>query len=348
MPRRREQIEIEEKEVDNDAVDISQFLSQLQPQIRTSSPYSLINKLLPIENHPATMIYGPSKVGKTRISMWEATALARVMNRKILAVFTESNMEKSDFADLLGMCMYHNVQCELVKLDHLKGIVYYIDKINRTVMNIAKKHPEELSKQPTVYVIDSITALSELVTSSLSASLLSNPTSTIPHQNQYQIAVIDPLRRVVAENIISGYLILTAHETQTRGEPYNPNVPFVKAKPRYVSAGKYKEDAEIYFTDQIPDSLKTCKDTASGNWRGMRAVVVVRSRRNPETEGKGLAFEFVKVNGSVKGNLEVERGVGNVVYRFTPEDMIEEEDVTPVKLKYSVLVPQIRCGPKKI
>lgn len=348
MPRKKTQIEIEEKPVDKDAKDVLEFIKEaFNVKTRPNSPHSVIGKILPIESEPAVLIYGPSKTGKTRLAIWEAAALAREMNRRVLAIFTEANMELNDFADLLYMCMYHNVQCELVKLDHLKGIRYFINKIQSTIQRTAKKKPEELEKFARVFVIDSMTALSELVTSSLSEGILDNPQTTIAYQNPYQIAIVDPLRRVIAQHLLSGFLIMTAHETQTRGEPYNPKVPQVKAKPRYMSAGRYKDDAEVYFTDNIFDSLKTCKDTSSGNWRGMRALVTVRSRRNPDSEGKGIAIELVRVEGSVEGKVEVEEGVGNVVYRFIPADMLDENQ-TPVKLRYSSLVPQIRCGPKYI
>jgi hypothetical protein len=347
MPRKREQIKVEEKEVNPEAKDVLEFIrSSFNVRMRPTSQYSVIGKILPIESEPAILIYGPSKTGKTRIAMWEASALAREMNRRVLALFTEANMEMNDFADLLYMCMYHNVYCELVKLDHLKGIRYFINKLQRTITSTAKKNPEELEKMARVYIIDSMTALSELVTSSLSEGILDNPQTVLAYQNPYQIAIIDPLRRVISQHILSGFLIMTAHETQTRGEPYNPKVPQVKAKPRYISAGRYKEDAEIYFTDNIFDSLKTCKETASGNWRRMRALVTVRSRRNPDSEGRGIAIEFTRVTGSVEGKIEVEESVGSVTYRFIPADMLEEGEAVP--LKYSSLVPQIRCGPKYI
>jgi len=348
MPRKTPQIEIEQRPIDKDAQDVFELLKTMTGvKSRPTSPHSVLGQILSIESEPAVLIYGPSKVGKTRLAMWEAAALAREMNRRVLALCTEANMDQDDFGDLLSMCMYHNVFCELVKLEFLGEIRKFINKLQRSIINAGKENAEELNNLPRVFIIDSMTSLSELVTASLSEGILDNPQSMLAYQNPFQIAIIDPLRRVIAQHLLSGFLIMTAHETQTRGEPYNPKVPQVKAKPRYMSAAVYKEDAEVYFTDNVFESLRTCKDTSGGNWRGMRALVTVKSRRNPDYEGRGVAIEMTRVEGSINGAAQFEIEKGRVTYRFTPADMLPE-GVTPVKLKYNSLVPQLRCGPKQI
>jgi len=331
-------------------LDIISFIS-MRGRRKTSNK-SILSRLIPLEEEPAILIYGPSKTGKTRLAAWEGAALGSVLNRRLLIILTESNVEDSDFADLLSICMHHNVHCEIVKLDHLQGIRKYIRKFTTTITRTARKTQEELEMMPRVVVLDSLTALSELVTSSLSDGLLENPQTLIAYQNPFQIAVVDPIRRVLSTHILNGYLIVTAHETQTRGEPYNPAVPRVKAKPRYASAGRYKEDVEVYFTNDVKefDDMFQCaagKDAMKKeNRKYARVLVVVRARRHPDAEGKALSIVFERVEGEAVGSLSIESVAGSVTYSFTPADMAGD---APVKrFRYNAIVPVPLCGPRKV
>jgi len=330
----------EEAKPEDGAVDISELLRKhFNP--RPSSPHSLLANLLPIEKDPSILIYGPTKIGKTRLAVWEAAALARELNRRVRVLITESNMEESDFMDLLSICMYHNVMCVMEKYDNLAGLRRYIERVTKDVWR--KSKTGELDKVERVYVVDSVTALSEMVTANLPEGLLENPQTAIAYHNPYQIAIIDPLRRLISHFSLAGYLIMVSHETQTRGEPYNPRVEDIKSKPRYTSAGRYKDDAEVFMGENTFNALKGEKCRA---WRGTKALVVVRSRRNPESEGLGLSFQFKRVTGHAEGALVAEAELGSATFSFIPADMLEKGE--PRRIKYYALVPEIVCGPVQV
>lgn len=353
MPRRKKEIEIKESNIDDpDAVDVLSLINKtINIKSRHSSPDSLISKLMNIEVEPSVLIYGPSKSGKSILAMWESTSLASTNGRNLMVIYTEPNIEVGDISILLNMCMYHFIKCKIVKMTDIVAIRRYIERLRKRVYIERKKiheNPELIENEPRVFLLDSITALSEAVNTTLTDGILSNPIGTISYQNQYQNIALSPLRELVSEDALSGFLITTAHETQNRGEPYNPIVTQVKSKPRYVSSGLYKEDAELYVVDNVFETLKTCKETSSTNWKGKQSIVVVKARREPDAVGRGLAFEFIKTEGTVKGHLHIEqKDNGTNIYEFIPEDMVKDENEI-VKLKYNVFVPQIKCGPKKI
>ena len=316
---------------------------------RPKAEKSVINKILPTESEPAVLIYGPSKAGKTRLAIYEAAAHAAVMNRKISAVYSEPNMEPHDYASIVSACAYFNVECEIVKLDRIDGIRRVINKATSFINDKRRKHIDiKKMNLPSVFLLDSLTSLSELITAQVSENLLDNPQGLLAYHNPYQIAIIDPLRRVVSMS--QAMLITIAHETQTRGEPYNPRVSKIKAKPRYVSSAKYKEDAEIYMTDIPPsENLTRCEEVKNAKKEGyaVRYLVTVRSRRCVECEGLGVAIALVPEEGVARAQVEYSFEPGHVVIHYMPEDRAKDPDKVR-DYPYRVLIPRIVCGPKRI
>lgn len=315
---------------------------------RPTPKTSVIANILPTSSEPAILLYGPSKSGKTRLIIHEAAAHAAAMNRKLLAIYSEPNMEPHDFATIVSACAYHNVYCELLKLDRIDAIRKIINKVTSFLTDKRRKKIKlEEFDLPSVFIIDSLTSLSELITAQLSEAMLENPQGLLAYHNPYQIAIIDPLRRLVATS--QAMLFTVAHETQTRGEAYNPNVPKIKAKPRYVSSAKYKEDAEVYMTDTPPsNNLTTCEKLKEAKKKyAIRYLVTVRSRRCLECEGKGIAVALVPKSGVVRAQIEYSFEPGYVIVRFAPEDMATDKSKVR-EYPYTALVPEIVCGPKQI
>jgi len=338
---------------------------------------SIINRVVPVSTEPAILLYGPTKAGKTRLATWEATTLATKLNRRVMLIFSEPNIEDEDIADVLAECAYHNVYCEIVRLDHLIGIQRLTNSLIRDVER-AMRRAEDLTQFARVVVLDSLSGIANLVISGLSENIASSGSpTTLPYVYPTIIKVIDPLRRVLSKTYLNGYLILTAQETGLRGDSYVPGVP-IKSKPKYSGAGQYYEDLEIYIglPKDLPESLMTCEETKE-NKAEYRPLIVAYSRRNPDSVGTGLAFRFVRKTDAlqtieiskrrgrrrkdeqpeqveqtpqqltVRGKIEQVAEIGMLKIRFIPADMLPDESQAET-YTFSPLIPVIGCGPKKI
>jgi len=338
---------------------------------------SILRHLVPIVSEPAIVLFGPTKGGKTRLAAWEATALASKLNRRVLFILTEPNIEDEDIADIISICAYHNVACELHRLDHLTGIRTFTERLMKDVERAMKKS-EDVSSYARVVVVDSVTGISNLVLSGLSENLIeSGASTTLPYVYPWIIRILDPLRRVLSKTYLNGYLIMTAQETGLRGESYVPGLQ-IKSKPKYAGAAQYYEDLEVYvgLPKNMPDSLQTCNETKTDKTE-YRPLIVVHSRRNPQSIGMGLAFKFVRYSPdvvtqkrsrrrkkdeqeqeqqeasqqeqalTVYGRIETSQGTGSLVVKFTPKDMLADESLA-VPIITRPLIPVIGCGPKKV
>ena len=330
---------------------------------------SVLNQLLPVVKEPSIVIYGPTKGGKTRLSAFEATALATKVNRRVSFILTESNLEQEDIRDILSACIYHNVYCILQRFDHLRGLSVFTSKLDRTIMKAIKKEDEsELELIPRVFVIDSITSLANLVLEGLPENILdAGAPTTLPYVYPRITKVINPLRRLMSADYLNGYLIMTAHETQLRGEYYAPGTN-IKSKPKYSGAAQYNDDTEIYLgaTRDLPDSLKTC-NAVKDNPSKFRPIIVATSRRHPDRIGQGVAVTFIRYGeeeitisrrsgkttyGSRtpfvgRGLITSRRDVGGVVYEYIPIDMMgDESEAREIEVK--PLIPVVGCGPKYV
>ena len=330
---------------------------------------SVIGQILPIESEPSIVAYGPTKGGKTRLMAWEATALATKLNRRVGFILTESNVEQEDIRDILSACVYHNVYCMVQRFDHLRGLSVFTGRLERTIMKAIKKEDEyELALVPRVFVIDSITSLANLVLEGLPENILdAGAPTTLPYIYPRITRVINPLRRLMSTDYLNGYLLMTAHETQLRGEYYVPGTN-IKSKPKYSGAAQYNDDTEIFLgaTRDLPDSLKTC-NAVKDNPSRYRPLIVATSRRHPDTIGQGVALTFVRMGeeeltisrrsgkSTVGGNtpftgrgiINSKRDVGGVIYEFIPQDLLGDESEAQ-EIEVKPLVPTIGCGPKYV
>jgi len=336
---------------------------------------SILKNIVPIVSEPAIVLFGPTKGGKTRLAAWEATALATKLNRRVLFILTEPNIEDEDIADIISICGYHNVACELHRLDHLSGIRYFTERMLKDVERAMRKS-EDMSYYARVVVVDSVTGISNLVISGLSESLVeSGAPTTLPYVYPWIVRILDPLRRVLSKTYLNGYLIMTAQETGLRGETYVPGLQ-IRSKPKYAGAAQYYEDLEVYvgLPRNVPDSLQTCEETKADKAE-YRPLIVAYSRRNPQSIGTGLAFKFVRYGPDVAvaqkrgrrrkkeeqqeqtqqqqeqltvyGRIETSVGMGSLTVKYIPKDMLGDENLaTPIVIR--PLVPVIGCGPKKV
>lgn len=329
---------------------------------------SVLGEIIPIQSEPAIVIYGPTKGGKTRLAAWEATALATKLNRRVMFLLTESNVEQEDIRDILSACVYHNVYCEIQRFDHLRGLVAFTYRLDRDIQKaIRKENMSELELIPRVIVIDSITSMANLVIEGLSDNVVeSGAPTTLPYVYPRITKVVNPIRRLLSAEYLNGYLFMVAHETQLRGEVYVPGTN-IRSKPKYAGSAQYNDDAEIYLgaTRDLPDSLKTCEEVRN-NVAQYRPLITALSRRHPDYIGVGAAIRFIRLGGTtvtVKrgrkreevtgepyegyGLVEKSNNPGGVVYRFTPVDMLGDESLAK-KIVARPLKPVIGCGPKKV
>jgi len=291
---------------------------------------------------PSVLIFGPSKTGKSRLAAFEAVIHAQLMNKKLYAIYSEPNIEAEDFADIVSLCAHYKVSCEIVKMDRIEGIRKFVKKVTSFIFDKRRKKIRlEDFDLPSVVLIDSITALSEMVTASQTESMLENPQGLGAYHNPYQIAILDPLRRLVS--ISRAMMYMVAHETQTRGVPYNPRIPSITAKPRYVSAGRYKEDLEVYMTDvPLSSSLTERMRELKREGKAARFLTVVRSRRCIECEGRVAVFYFEEVEGRAKGYIEHSIEPVSVTIKYVPEEMAEgKENEKVTEIPYRALIPRI-------
>ena len=328
---------------------------------------SVLGEIIPIQSEPAIVIYGPTKGGKTRLTAWEATALATKLNRRVLFLLTESNIEQEDIRDILSSCVYHNVFCEIQRFDHLRGLVAFTYRLDREIQKaIKRENLAELELVPRVIVIDSLTSMANLVLEGLSENIVeSGASTTLPYVYPRITKVINPLRRLLSAEYLNGYLFMVAHETQLRGEYYVPGTN-IKSKPKYAGAAQYSDDAEVYLgaTRDLPDTLKTCEEVRN-NVSKYRPLITAMSRRHPDYTGVGVAIRFERLGGT---NITVKRGrkkeeisgepyvgyglvekassPGGVIYRFTPKDMLGDESLAK-QIVARPLIPIKGCGPKK-
>lgn len=289
---------------------------------RPYSTDSILASLTNIGVHPSILLFGPTKAGKTRLAVWEACKQATVLNRRVLGIFVESNMETPDFLQLLAMCAHHRVACEFVKINHIRSLRYYIknlvDKLSRGV----KKDEAELWYR--VYVVDSLTGMSELVLHQLGPNLLDNPRTFNVYFNAWQMDLIDAIRRLVSDDMLAGYMFMVAHETKKVGDKEVSDNP-VNAKPRYSNEARYKTDLELYLTNAIPEKLVTKKVKQKARGRPLRALVVASARRAQDDVGAGLLFVWKTIEGEAEGVLLRATSGSRTVYMYVPADMIEEE-----------------------
>ena len=331
---------------------------------------SVLRHIVPIQSEPAIVLYGPTKGGKTRLAAWEATALATKLNRRVLFLLSESNIEQEDIRDILAACVYHNVYCHIERFDHLRGLVAFTQKFDRDFQRaVRKESSSELELMPKVVVIDSITSMANLVVEGLSENIVESGAPTmLPYIYPRITKVINPIRRLLSAEYLNGYLIMVAHETQLRGEVYVPGTG-VRSKPKYAGSAQYNDDTEIYLGTprELPDSLKTCEEVRN-NAPHYRPLITAISRRHPEYIGIAVAIRFVrfgegeitikrgkkkeKVSGEQQqfvgyGVVEKSSGPGGTTYKFTPKDMLGDESQAK-QILAKPLIPVVGCGPKAV
>jgi len=363
-------------------VDLSEVFSR-RSVISEPPEDSVLKEVLPIHSEPGIVIYGPTKSGKTRLAAWEATALATKLNRRVVFLLTESNVEQEDVGDILAACAYHSVFCEVHRFDHVKGLANFVSKMERNFSSVLKRDKEseaerraKLELMAKVAVIDSVTGMANLVVEGLSETLLEAGSSSILQYIYPNLTkVVNPLRRLLSAEYLNGYLIMVAHEMHLRGGTYSPGTG-VKSKPRYMGAVQYNDDAEVYLGSpgEMPDALAS--EEVRQSISHYRPLITVLSRRNPGYVGTGLAVRFVRLGEEplpvrkkrkkkdgqeeqqeppppppppheTYGLVEKISTVGGAIYVYTPKDMLADESQAK-KIIARPLMPVVGYGPRKV
>jgi len=314
---------------------------------------SVLAKLVPLPLHPSVLLYGHSKVGKTRLMIYETAVAAKAMNRRAMIIYTEANVERADIGIALATCATHGVACEVVKTDTLHSVAAVMRGFASHVERAFRrgKVPESA---PRVVLVDSLSALSGFVTERLGEDM--PPPGVVAHQNVPQMALFPRLRRALADYRLNGYLFIVAHETKTRGEPFNPAVSSVKSKPRYGSATEYIADADIYMTDDVPSSLRQCKAWKEGEAEygagAGRAGIVVFSRRAADVAGKGMSFFLASEPVSAEGYYYEEVDKYGAKWVFVPEEIATDDEKKKMEPAELESMPAVKvtpaCGPRKV
>lgn len=333
-----------------------------------SHEQSVFAKLLKAPE-PSMLIFGPSKAGKSHLAVWEACALASGLNRNLSIIITEPNIESSDIQDYLHACAYFNVRCDINPIDELETLSYFIQKLERHAKKAIREN--QINNISRVYVLDSISAIANSAIASLSPSIKEAGTQSIlQYGYPYIFSVAFPLRKIIKDYYLNGYLIMTSEEGGTRGENYTSGIN-VKAKPKYVNPVKYDDDAEFYITAEgnaFPQLLTN--DEVKNNKKIYRGLVVVTDRRNPDDIGNAVAMRFIKIGEQAPPRSrkkkqeqeqqeaeikkEIRRGIitrddndYGSVFSYIPEDMLDDKN-SAEEIEIHPLMPVIGSGPKNI
>lgn len=335
-----------------EVIDISAELTR--KKILDAVPeHSVLGKIIDVAVEPSIIIYGPTKVGKTRLAGWEGSLLASKLNRRAVFILTEPNVEDEDIKDIMYSCMYHNVLCEVHRFDSPRSVSNFIIKTE----SYLSKRKIDVAQAPRVYVVDSVTALANLVIELLPHNIVeSGSPTTLPYIYPVVTKFFNRVRKLVSAGNLSGYLLMTAHEMNLRGDKYVPGLP-VKAKPRFSGVVQYMDDVEVYLSPCL--SEVECEE--SRKYDNLRSLVTVNSRRAPATVGNAIAIAFMRlseIQQDEKRRKKKQQYEEKVIreglfekseneYKFIPKDMLADEKLAK-KYVADPLVPVVVCGPRNI
>lgn len=333
-----------------DVIDISSELTR-KKILDVQPEQSMLGKVLDVSVEPSIIIYGSTKTGKTRLVAWEGAVLATKLNRRAVFVLTEPNVEDEDVKDIVYSCMYHGVLCEIHKFESPRSVSNFIVKTE----SLLSKKKIDYSQAPRVFVVDSVTALANLVIELLPHNIVESGSPTaLPYIYPVVTKFFNRIRKLISTGNLGGYLLMTAHEMSLRGEKYVPYLP-VKAKPRFSGVVQYMDDAELYLSPCL-DALE-CEE--GKKYEGLRSLVTVNSRRVPISIGNAVAFTFMRLSELSEVGKKRKKAPGEKIvveglfeksedeYRYIPKDMLPDEKLAK-RYVADPLVPVLVCGPKNI
>lgn len=332
-----------------DVIDISSELVTKKKILESVPEASVIGKVIDLSVEPSIILYGPTKIGKTRLAAWEGATLASKLNRRAVFILTEPNVEEEDVRDIIYSCMYHNVYCEVHRFESPRSVSNFII---RTEGYLSKKKLD-VAQAPRVFVVDSVTALANLVIELLPHNIVeSGSPTTLPYIYPVITKFFSRIRKLISVSNLNGYLLMTAHEMSLRGDKYVPHLP-VKAKPRFSGVVQYMDDVEVYMSPCL-DALE-CEE--GRKYDGLRSIVTVNSRRVPSSVGNAVAFAFMRLSEIPEGKRKkkaeekvIREGLfekSDSEYKYIPRDMLADENLAK-RYVVNPLVPVIICGPRNI
>ena len=232
----------------------------------------------------ATLVYGPSKAGKTRFAAYVAASLGP---EPIHFYVTEVNYTEEDIYAILGACVAFGKKCRVYLIESPAAFRNFAkqlaSKANIAFARRTRKSQTALKAEevPATIVVDSVAGVAAQIAVTQTESILESGASAIPTRiNPLAMAIFTPLRQIV--NVMRGMLLLISHATYLPGVAYKGLVP---AKPRYANYAAYVTDAEVYVTYEELDLVR-CQ-------AGHRTAVVVDARRSPEYVGQAYCLEPV-------------------------------------------------------
>ena len=296
---------------------------------------SVLAKLLNLVDHPAVMVYGPTKAGKTRLVAWEAAAAAKALGSSVVHIFVEPNIEPIDIEHVAGACAYHGVPCKIVVTSDPRRVRSVIGEEKR-LLSLKLRYGKDVSALPRVYVIDSVVALNKRIMAKLGAEVLESGSSDILSRIYPMLDVVGINVRTVTQQL-GGYLFVVNHAAGTREKDYGPGL---KWKPRLARTLQHEVDAE-FFLGKYQDAPKTllCSKAAELKPNAM-PLIVADARRQPEAIGNGCIITFDHDVAEAAVTAEEEDEGATRIYNLKPGS--EEDRV----FKFRVVVPKLVCGPK--
>ena len=261
---------------------------------------------------PSTLIFGPTKAGKTRTIFWDAVATAKALDTSAMFIITESNIEDDDIRQLLTICAHQEVNCIVFRPYAARAL----NSINTFI-----RYAYTLPSPPRVIAIDSLTSLIELVISE-NVDVDTETLAVIARQSAPYSVFLDPIRRHIAR--VAGYMYSTAQATTLINAEYG-SINKVRFKPRFAGLSGYKDDAEVY----VEAATGSCRRTHYN-----RVAKLVHSRRSVNVTEVFFTFEEVQVDGINVSHIHVEDDVAEMILSGTSldEELIKRLGLYPEDL----------------
>jgi len=220
----------------------------------------LFNKLgVSLSPPKIVVLYGEPMAGKTVLSVMLASKLADTMNRKVGVIYTEPVWDDPEYQSFVINAT--NAKFDLVRLADWRHF-------NSIVAGFRDR----------VIVFDSISAL---ITDIVSRFTMSgwDLRAVTPRVHQIVVTLVHYLRAVV--NNSKTIVIIVAHSSSTAGVGKYRGI--TDNRPAFARRILHECDAEL--------ELRVDSDN-----KDVRVLTVIANRVNPFSEGRSVAFRFVKGN----------------------------------------------------
>ena len=311
--------------------------SFLFPEFPSSFEKPLTAKLVNYYDERVLLLFGPSKVGKTRIANSEAALIASEINAEspplVEVYLLESNQRARLISDLISIYALYNVPVNFYAFQSTYYLYKHLNALRKAI-NDYKLKREQTMELPRVLVIDSLSAIITELEINQQLGVRGEGAQPILARVSSMIeSIVNLASYLVSEENLNGVALLVAHSTTTWTEKPYPKLSWLNEKVRYLTKGDYATDAHIYVTN-------TAKGKELCNKDNTQALVLAMARNTPTKQiGKKVCFKLKELKEKRKGVITIQNEKHYTVYMYRPAENGEEMDIHPV-----VPIPIDYCG----